>query len=378
MSIAADVGQLLWVGFDGTRVPAYLADDIAAARVGAVILFGRNLVRAPGDSDAVDIRSLVELNRQLRQCVRADGDPLWIALDQEGGRVQRVRAPAPSWPPMLALGRVDSGRADAMERVHARCERVGRAIGDELFAMGFDIDFAPVLDVHTNPANPIIGDRAFATDPDSAASAALAFARGLHAASILGCGKHFPGHGDTDTDSHLALPRLNHDMARLESIELVPFRRAIAAGIPMLMTAHIVFSALDDDVPATLSHRVMTELLRKRLGFRGIAVSDDMDMRAISAHYGIEDAAVRAIRSGCDALLLCKRRDHQRHAYEALVRAAEADSDMRERVGRAAERIRAAKRRHAATKPAHPLDDTRARALFASHHALASMNAMRR
>src|SRR5262249_38047525 len=158
-----------------------------------------------------------------------------------GGRVQRVRAPATVWPPMLGI----SKDGDA-----ARAEAIGRALGDELAVLGFDIDFAPVLDVHTNPANPIIGDRAFATTPDEAIRLAGAFARGLAAAGVLSCGKHFPGHGDTTTDSHLDLPRIDHDMARLRAVELAPFR---AVPVPMIMTAHVVFAALDPELPATLS-----------------------------------------------------------------------------------------------------------------------------
>jgi len=181
-----DVGQLLWVGFDGTSAPAALRERLAAGTVGATILFKRNLVITDG---ATDLDALAALTSELH-VIATDGTPALIAIDQEGGTVQRVRAPATVWPPMLSH---DARGADAEAIAHD----VGLALGRELRALGLDIDFAPVLDIHTNAANPVIGQRAFGTDPDTVARRALAFARGLDEAGILSCGKHFPGHGDT-------------------------------------------------------------------------------------------------------------------------------------------------------------------------------------
>jgi beta-N-acetylhexosaminidase len=338
-ALSADVGQLLWLGFDGFEPPEALIRDITAGHVGAVILFQRNL-RAL-DGGRTDIQALVQATAALHAAAPPAGPPLWIAIDQEGGSVQRVRAPATVWPPMLSFDGLPSDVDDV-----SLAERIGEALGCELFALGIDVDFAPVLDVHTNPANPVIGRRAFATEPETVARRALAFARGLQRAGVPSCGKHYPGHGDTDTDSHLALPRLSHGLERLESVELLPFRRAVAASIPMIMTAHVVFAALDDTVPATLSRAVITGLLRERMGYEGIVVSDDLDMRAIAAHFGVGDAAVRAIQAGCDALLLCRDIAHQQQAREALIRTGERDAELRADLARAAERIRAAKARH--------------------------------
>ena len=351
-----DVGQLLWVGFPSTTVPAALAARLAAGQVGATILFKRNLAievstTASGLTQEVcDLDALVALNAQLH--ARApDGTPALIAVDQEGGLVQRVRAPATQWPPM----RSHDGLAAPDDEAVA--EQVGRAMGSELRALGFDIDFAPVLDVHTNPANPIIGDRAFGTDPELAARRALAFARGLDAAGMLACGKHFPGHGDTSTDSHLELPRIDHEWDRLEAIELLPFQRAAAANLPMIMTAHVVFAALDAARPATLSEAVVTGLLKKKLGYQGVIVSDDLDMNAIAAHMGADLAAVQAIRAGCDVLLLCRDENHQAQAEAALIREAEKDSAFRARVGEAAAKVRAMKRAHVINQVTHPTPD---------------------
>jgi beta-N-acetylhexosaminidase len=330
-------------------MPAELGAKLAAGAYGATILFKRNLaISKVGGGGAVpqevcDLDALVALNRDLHRAA-PDGTPALIAIDQEGGVVQRVRAPATMWPPMMT----HDGLVAPLDVTTA--EEVGRAIGDELRALGLDIDFAPILDVHTNPANPIIGDRAFGHDADTVTRRALAFARGLDAAGILACGKHFPGHGDTDTDSHLALPRIDHDWARLDRVELAPFKAAAAAELPMLMTAHVVFAALDAQRPATLSEQVIQGLLRQRLGYRGVIVSDDLDMKAIAAHMGADVAAVGAIRAGCDVLLLCCDEANQTLALEALIKGAEADSELRRRIGESAARVRAMKRAHLANQ----------------------------
>ena len=348
-SLRDDVGQLLWVGFETPRVSPTLAAQLDAGAYGATVLFKRNLEMV---GDRCDLDALEALCRDLHR--RApDGTPALIAIDQEGGPVQRVRAPATVWPPMMAHDRLPPGEDVAV------AEQVGRAMGDELRALGLDIDFAPVLDVHTNPANPIIGDRAFGRDADTAVRRALAFARGLAAAGILACGKHFPGQGDTNTDSHLELPRIDHAWPRLEAVELAPFARAAGAGeadagLPMIMTAHVVFAALDPDRPATLSEAVVSGLLRTKLGFRGVIVSDDLDMRAIAGLMGADRAAVGAIRAGCDALLLCRDPVNQALAEEALATAAERDTELRRRIGESAARVRAMKHAHAAFAAAHP------------------------
>jgi len=335
VSIASDVGQTLWLGFEGQEAPDWLLAEIAVGAVGAVILFRRNLV--VDEAGETDLGALIALNRSLHDAAPKDA-PLLIAVDQEGGVVARVREPATVWPPMISMAGRDP------ELAH----RVGLAMGTELFALGFDIDFAPVLDVHTNEANPIIGNRAFDTDAQGVVELALAFADGLAEAGILGCGKHFPGHGDTDVDSHLALPRLPHDLERLRRVELVPFAAAARRHLPMLMTAHVVFEAVDAGVPATLSRRVLQEVLRDELGYQGVVVSDDLDMKAIADHYGVAEAAVGAIRAGCDALLLCRDREHQVQAREGLLAAAEGDAELRAQLARAANRVREMKRARAA------------------------------
>jgi beta-N-acetylhexosaminidase len=337
-----DVGQLLWIGFEGTSADEDLIRRLHTGEAGAAILFRRNLAEEGGE---LDIPALLSLNESLHAAASQADDRLLIAVDQEGGQVQRVRAPATRWPPMLRLADLADEPAAALAR------KMGEAMGRELASLGFDIDFAPVLDVHTNEANPIIGDRAFAREPEAAATRALAFAEGLAAAGMIPCGKHFPGHGDTDHDSHHVLPRLSHPLDRLRRVELLPFARAAKAGIPMIMTAHVVFEALDPGVPATLSRRVITDLLRGELAYRGLIVSDDLDMKAIADTIGVGEAAVAAIEAGCDVLLLCRDRSHQDLAYEALVQAGEKSSSFQERLARSAAAVRALKSRPEAARP---------------------------
>jgi beta-N-acetylhexosaminidase len=313
-------GTLFIYGFEGTEAPAPLLLRIAEGRAAGVVSFARNL-GSP--------QEIAALNRRLQTAAPAGAPPIIISIDQEGGRVQRVKAPHTLWPPMARLGE----RADP-----ALSEAVGRAIGVELLALGFNLDYAPVLDVHTNPHNPIIGDRAFGTTPELAVRHALAFWRGLDAAGVRGCGKHFPGHGDTSTDSHLELPRVEADRARLYATELRPFAEAVAAGMPMIMTAHVVYPAVDER-PATLSHRWLTEILRGELGYRGVIVSDDLDMKAVAARWPVEQTVVESLLAGADAFLVCRDPDVQARAEAALIRAQTTDPRVRDRIEESAARL---------------------------------------
>ncbi|UQA59252.1 beta-N-acetylhexosaminidase [Polyangium aurulentum] len=319
-------GQIIVGGFSGIDLPPRFATALREGRRGGAILFRRNLP------------DLAAAHRIASALVDAAGPehPPFIAVDQEGGRVARLHAPFPKLTPMRVLGTI--GDTDLVRRA-------GRAVGEELLALGFNLDFAPVLDVDSNPDNPIIGDRAFSHEPARVAACAVAFAEGLESAGVLSCGKHFPGHGDTSVDSHVDLPIIHHDRARLDAVELPPFRAAAAAGIATMMTAHIVVTSIDPSVPATMSRAVCTDLLRGDLGFRGVLFSDDLEMAAVAARYPIETSAVASIEAGCDALLVCSDEDLQDRAHEALVRAAERDPRFRARVEEAVTRSLEARRR---------------------------------
>lgn len=340
-----DCARLFMVGFPGKHVDADLARLMDAGVYGA-ILFKRNVGTA---------EETAALCRDLK--VRA-GRPFILSVDQEGGRVARLRgAPFTALPPMRELG----ARGDA-----ALVERAGRLLAHELRSVGFDWDFAPILDVDTNPANPVIGDRAFSRDPEEVARLGVALARGLEAGGVASCGKHFPGHGDTNADSHLDLPRLPHDLERLRRVELVPFRAFARAGLASLMTAHVLFDALDPAVPATMSTRVLDGLLRKELGFDGVLVSDDLEMKAIADHYSVEEATVLGTLAGVDLFLVCHRWDVQERCIEALVRAVESGRVPRARIDEAHRRLAALEARFA-----HPPADQLAQLGDAQHRALA-------
>lgn len=318
---AAHGGELLLFGFEGKTAPPELLARIGAGRAMGVILFARNL----GTPDEI-----AALTRALHAAAPADGPPIVVSVDQEGGRVQRIRAPLTVWPPMARVAAVgDLGYTEA----------VGRALGLEIAALGFNVDYAPVLDVHTHPANPVIGDRAFGTDARAAAAQALAFWRGLESAGVRGCGKHFPGHGDTATDSHHELPHVDADERRLREVELAPFAAAAEARVPMLMTAHVVYPAIDA-APATMSRRWLTDLARGELGFSGVIVSDDLDMKAVHERWPTGEVVRRSLAAGCDCFLACRDPEVQRDAEEALDFAAH-DPALAAGVTESAARVRA-------------------------------------
>ncbi len=318
LSLSQAAGQVLVAGFPGPDAPQRLVDAARAGQLGGVILFKRNLTTP---------ERVPETLRPLVEAAPAEL-PLLTAIDQEGGRVARLGAPVVKLPPMRRLGEIDDPELT---------ERAGRVLGRQLAALGLSCDFAPVLDVDTNPDNPVIGDRSFGQSPAVVIRHALAFARGLASAKILGCGKHFPGHGDTELDSHLALPRLSHDRARLDEVELAPFVAA-RGQIPTLMTAHVIFDALDPEVPATLSRKVITGLLREELGYDGLIISDDLEMKAVSEGWGVVDAGLRAIEAGCDTLLVCSDLDAMVATREALAARAAGDVAFEARLMNAAER----------------------------------------
>lgn len=325
MKATEAVGNLLWFGFEGTTVPSSIRELLETNQLGGVTLFARNIPK--DDNGGVVLEQL----RGVNQALHTAGEHCLISVDQEGGRVQRVKEPTTIWLP--ALHYKDEEAGDAKIR--------GQQMGRDLRSWGFDISFAPVLDVYSNPENPIIGDRAFSENPERCAELGLAYADGLLDSGIIPCGKHFPGHGDTAVDSHLELPTLRHDRERLTSVELAPFREAVRRELPMLMTAHIVFTSLDDAFPATLSPKVITDLLRRKLGYQGVVVSDDLDMKAIADHYGVGEAAVRAINAGCDVLLLCRNPEHQEQARDALRKEYEGSQAFRDRVQESLGRIAA-------------------------------------
>jgi len=293
--------SLLTVGFHGRTLNSDLK-GLLDRGAGGVIWFRRN-VGMPAE--------VLELNREIKA---AAGRPLLISVDQEGGPVARLREGFTTLPPMRSVGAAGSAML---------AKKLGVSMARELRAVGFDMNFAPVLDVDTNPRNPVIGVRSFGPTPDLVSRLGVALAEGLQEGGVAACGKHFPGHGDTDQDSHLALPRLPHDLERLERVELAPFAAAARAGVAALMTAHVIFEPIDAAFPATMSRGVITGILRQKLGYDGLVISDDLEMRAIRDHFGVEEAMVLGLHAGVDHFLCCESTELAHRAIDAVVRAVE-------------------------------------------------------
>lgn len=328
-SVSVLCGQLLVVGLEGKRLGEAERRAIAAGERGGVVLFRRNV-----GSGIEGLREVAELVAEVTAAAGAEHPPL-VAVDQEGGRVMRLGPPALQLPPMRKLGDLDD---------EDFVVRVAEAQARELAALGFTMSFAPIADVHTREDNPIIGDRAFATTPDGVAKLAAAWARGLSRGGVLSCAKHFPGHGDTTVDSHLALPKVDRSRSDLDRIEIAAFAPlARDPNVASMMTAHVVYPGLDPTQPATLSRTVCTDLLRRDLGFEGVLFSDDLEMKAIELPVG--EAAVRAVLAGCDVLLVCSRPDLVDEALAGLVREAEKSPAFRARCEEANGRHLAMRRR---------------------------------
>jgi beta-N-acetylhexosaminidase len=336
-AIRRSIGQLLIGSLPGTTVPAEMRSLTREFGLGGVILFARN-IEAP--------EQVAELAHDVQSL--AGELPLWVSIDQEGGRVARLRAPFTEWPPMATLGR--SGDVELASRFAA-------ALAAELRAVGITLDYAPVLDIHTNPNNPVIGDRALAEDAETVGKLGGAIIRALQGNGIAACGKHFPGHGDTSVDSHFELPVVEHPPDRIRRVECVPFREAIKAGVAFIMTAHVLVPSFDEEKPATLSRRIVYDLLREELAYEGVILSDDLEMRALAASYSVSDAAVQAIAAGCDGVLVCRATvadrtsdiDVQFQVLEALIHAVEEDRIPYKRVEDALARQRRAKERFLAS-----------------------------
>jgi beta-N-acetylhexosaminidase len=333
VTLEEKIGQMLllgWQGPDAQRVNTQAAALVEELNAGGVIVFTRNAETPEGLRE-----TLTEM--QARTAARGL-PPLFVSIDQEGGRVSRLKEPhfgeTPSAWTLGQTGDPEQARAAARETAA------------ELKAVGINWDFAPVLDVNNNPRNPVIGNRSYSADPQVVAAMGIAAVRGFQDdGGILACGKHFPGHGDTETDSHLALPKITHNRERLETVELVPFRAAIAAGLAAIMSAHILFPALDAELPATLSPRILTGLLRQEMDFSGLIITDCLEMKGVAHGWGTPEAGVLAVLAGADILLCCHTWEIQLALRDALVKAVESGRISESRLDESLARIADAKAR---------------------------------
>ncbi|MGC2208576.1 MAG: beta-N-acetylhexosaminidase [Candidatus Korobacteraceae bacterium] len=324
LELRAQAGQLLTFGFDGTEVSAELSSQLRELKPGGLILFARN-IETPRQTHAL-----------LKAAQKLAGAPLFRCVDMEGGTVDRLKditAPAPSVQDVVESG------YKPFYREH------GRLIGSEVRALGFNVDFAPVLDLRLDASLGVLGSRTVSSDPKATAAYAREFLRGLKDAGVAGCGKHFPGLGEGKLDSHKALPVVNKSWKALWDEDLLPYR-LLAKQLPFVMVAHCAFPEVTGErVPASISKKWIGEVLRKKIGYAGLVVSDDLEMGGVLNVATIEEAAVGTVQAGADMYLVCHNRELVHRAYAAILKEAERSSRFRAKVETAAKRILAAKKR---------------------------------
>lgn len=332
LTLEQKIGQMLTAGFDGFEPPDYVLEWLAAGRIGGIVLFSRN------------IDTPEQVARLVQSCREAAALPLLISIDQEGGRVARLRQGFSESPGAMALGAANS---------ELLAEQVAQVLGAELHALGINWALAPVVDIAHNRDNPVIGTRSLGVDPARVSLLAGAQIRGFQRGGVATTAKHFPGHGNTPVDTHVDMAVVNGALDVLWSHDLVPFRDAITAGVDVVMISHVKFEALDAEHPSTLSASVITGLLRDEIGFSGMICTDCMEMQALSRYYGVGERAVLAAQAGVDHMFFSHTHDYQVEAYEALLTAAQDGRLSAERINAAVERVLALKARY----PANPTPD---------------------
>lgn len=304
MTLDEKIGQMVIVGLDGTSMKQRDKEMIETYRVGGFILYKDNM------RDADQILSLLN---QLKEENQENQIPLWLSLDQEGGKVNRMPAEFTKFPPAAEVGKVDN---------IDYTKQIGEAIGEAVSALGFNMDFAPVLDINSNPKNPIIGNRSYGIDAESVITHGLETMKALQSNQVAAVVKHFPGHGDTSVDSHLDLPVVNKSLAELKAFELLPFVEAIKQNTDAIMIAHLLIPKIDKTYPASLSKILISNLLREDLGYDGVVITDDMTMGGITDHFKVGEAAVTSVQAGSDLILIGHEYDKQVSVIKALKKAA--------------------------------------------------------
>ena len=284
MTLDEKIGQMIVAGFNGTDVNEELINLVNTNKVGGVILFKRNIETS---------EQLKKLNNNIDGLNKEI--PLFISVDEEGGRVNRLPSDMENFPSAREVGlKIDKDYA----------YNNGKSIGESLKVTGFNMNYAPVLDIFSNPKNTVIGDRAFGSDVETVSTMGIATMKGIEEEGIISVIKHFPGHGDTSVDSHYGLPIVYKTLEELEIFELIPFKKAIKEGCKAIMVSHILLDKIDKQNPSSMSETVVTDILREQLGFDGVVITDDMEMGAITENFTVEDACVQSIIAGCDIVLI--------------------------------------------------------------------------
>lgn len=351
MTLKQKIGQLLIFGWDGaneeqnTTVSEHARILVEEFEVGGIVLLPRNVA-----SPERMARTMNELQEKSRI-------PLFIVVDQEGGMVARFKDPFVVFPSNMSLGA--TGNMDY-------AYKAARATAEQLRAVGVNFNFAPVVDVNNNPLNPIIGTRSYGDNPGIVSRFARAAIRGYHDGGVLTSVKHFPGHGDTSVDSHLALPTVDFPRKRIEQVELPPFKAAIEAGVASIMTTHILFPAFDTELPSTLSYPILTKLLRDELGYDGVIITDCLEMKGVADKWGTANAALGCIKAGADCPLICHTLSTQREAVEGIIRAVETGEVSMERLDESVHRVLELKERFGILAGVTPVDPNAAEAIVSS------------
>ncbi|MBT9832001.1 beta-N-acetylhexosaminidase [Clostridium baratii] len=332
MSLDEKIGQLVISGFYGTTLDENILKLIKENKISGVILFNRNIK---------DSNTLLSLNNSLKESNKNNKLPLFISVDEEGGSVTRMPKDIKRLHTNKYIGGLNNKDLSY---------KVGEILGEQLSYFGFNMNFAPVLDINSNPNNPVIGDRSFGNNKDTVAILGTSTMKGIQSKNIISVVKHFPGHGDTSVDSHVNLPVVNYDINRLKSFEFVPFKTAIQNGADAIMVGHILLPKIDSKYPSSMSYEIVTNILRKDLGFNGLVVSDDMTMGAITKNYSIEESSIKAINAGVDLLLVCQKYENTENVLKALKEAALNGTISKERLDNALYNIISIKKKYLLNK----------------------------
>lgn len=330
MSLEEKIGQMFQIGFTGTQITTEVEEMIKNYHLGSIIYFRRNIESLPQLSELSDELQKLSVNQ-------GPGLPLIISIDQEGGIVNRIVG-ATHFPGNMILGAT---------RNTELAKNIGQLIAKQLKALGINMDLAPVLDINNNPLNSIIGVRSFGDDPVLVSSLGIAFIEGMQKEGVIACGKHFPGHGDTAADSHLEIPVIAHSEKHLKKVEIYPFKQAIKAGVDSIMVNHIYYSALEsqEGIPATLSSNILNNLLRKELGYKGLIVTDCMEMKAISNSFGTVDGCVMSIKAGSDIVIVSHTLEKQKAAIKAVIQEVKKGKISEERINQSVLRVLSLKKK---------------------------------
>jgi len=300
MTLDEKIGQLVITGIYGTTMTERTRQLIIEKKVGGVILFARNIT---------DSAQLLGLINSIKNINSSNKIPIFISVDEEGGRVSRMPNELLDMPTLKKVGQLNNPQV---------AFKIGTILAKELNLFGFNMNFAPVLDINSNPNNPVIGDRSFGTSAEVVSELGTQMMKGIQSLGVIPVVKHFPGHGDTATDSHLGLPVVTHTLDRLSSFEWVPFKSSIDTKADAIMIAHILLTKIDPVYPASLSHIIVSDLLRDRLGFKGVVITDDLTMGAITTTFKLTDAAIRSLNAGVDILLVCHGEDNTTSVIDAI------------------------------------------------------------